>query len=69
MAGVVVLGGGSTGEYCGAHRRLGSGNYYALEVMKRLGPEDGGGAVRVGFVHSNTAEEIERLLGELARLE
>ena len=45
------------------------GNYYALEVMKRLGLEDGGGAVRIGFVHYNTAEEVDRLLGELARLE
>jgi cysteine desulfurase family protein (TIGR01976 family) len=45
------------------------GNYYALEVMKQLGLEDDGGAVRVGFVHYNTAEEVERLLGELARLE
>jgi len=45
------------------------GNYYALEVMKRLGLEDDGGAVRVGFVHYNTAEEVDRLLAELARLE
>jgi cysteine desulfurase family protein (TIGR01976 family) len=45
------------------------GNYYALEVMKRLGLEDDGGAVRVGFVHYNTGEEIDRLLAELARLE
>jgi cysteine desulfurase family protein (TIGR01976 family) len=45
------------------------GNYYAPEVMKRLGLEDDGGAVRVGFVHYNTAQEVERLLGELARLE
>ena len=45
------------------------GNYYALEVMKRLGLEDDGGAVRVGFVHYNTTEEVDRLLGELARLE
>ncbi len=45
------------------------GNYYALEVMKRLGLEDGGGAVRVGFVHYNTGEEVDRLLDELARLE
>jgi len=44
-----------------------SGNYYALEVMKRLGLENG--AVRVGIVHYNTAEEIDRLLDELARLE
>ncbi len=45
------------------------GNYYALEIMKRLGLEDDGGAVRVGFVHYNTAEEVDRLLAELARLE
>jgi cysteine desulfurase family protein (TIGR01976 family) len=45
------------------------GNYYALEVMKRLGLENDGGAVRVGFVHYNTAEEVDRLLSELARLE
>jgi cysteine desulfurase family protein (TIGR01976 family) len=45
------------------------GNYYALEVMRRLGLEGDGGAVRVGFVHYNTAEEVDRLLAELARLE
>ena len=45
------------------------GNYYALEVMKRLGLEDDGGAVRVGFVHYNTGDEVDRLLSELARLE
>src|SRR5204863_7730500 len=37
------------------------GNYYAVEVMKRLGLEDGG-AVRAGIVHYNTAEEVDRLL-------
>ncbi len=45
------------------------GNYYALEVMKRLGLEEAGGAVRVGIVHYNTAEEVDRLLEELDRLE
>ena len=44
------------------------GNYYALEVMRRLSLEDGG-AVRVGLVHYNTAEEVDRLLAALARLE
>src|SRR5205823_6841398 len=43
------------------------GNYYALEIMKRLGLEDG--AVRVGFVHYNTADEVDRLLDALAHLE
>jgi cysteine desulfurase family protein (TIGR01976 family) len=44
------------------------GNYYAVEVMKRLGLEDSGGAVRVGIVHYNTADEVDRLLAELERL-
>jgi cysteine desulfurase family protein (TIGR01976 family) len=43
------------------------GDYYAVEVMRRLGLEEGG-AVRVGIVHYNTAEEVDRLLAELARL-
>ena len=42
------------------------GNYYAMEVMQRLGlPE---GAVRAGIVHYNTADEVDRLLAELERL-
>jgi cysteine desulfurase family protein (TIGR01976 family) len=40
-----------------------AGNYYAVEVMERLRLPDG--AVRVGFVHYNTAEEVDRLLREL----
>ena len=36
------------------------GNYYALEVTNRLGLEDTGGMVRIGPVHYNTLEEIER---------
>ena len=42
------------------------GNYYAVEVMKRLGLDEG--AVRAGIVHYNTADEVDRLLGELAAL-
>ena len=41
-----------------------SGNYYALEVMAHLGLPDG--AVRVGIVHYNTADEVDGLLGALA---
>jgi cysteine desulfurase family protein (TIGR01976 family) len=37
------------------------GDYYAVEVMKRLGL-GADGAVRVGIVHYNTAEEVDRLL-------
>jgi len=44
------------------------GNYYAVEVMKRLGLEDSGGAVRAGIVHYNTAGEVDRLLAELENL-
>jgi cysteine desulfurase family protein (TIGR01976 family) len=44
------------------------GNYYAVEVMKRLGLEDSGGAVRAGIVHYNTADEVDGLLAEVARL-
>jgi cysteine desulfurase family protein (TIGR01976 family) len=44
------------------------GNYYAVEVMKRLGLEDTGGAVRAGIVHYNTADEVDGLLAELAGL-
>jgi len=41
------------------------GNYYALNVTERLGVEDQGGMVRIGLVHYNTAEEIDRLLAAL----
>jgi cysteine desulfurase family protein (TIGR01976 family) len=41
------------------------GNYYALEVMKRLGLDESGGAVRAGIVHYNTADEVERLVAAL----
>ncbi len=36
------------------------GNYYALGVTERLGLEGSGGMVRVGPVHYNTVEEIEK---------
>jgi cysteine desulfurase family protein (TIGR01976 family) len=43
------------------------GDYYAVEVMKRLGLGDAG-AVRAGIVHYNTADEVDRLLAALRRL-
>jgi selenocysteine lyase/cysteine desulfurase len=45
------------------------GNYYALQVTESLGLEESGGMVRVGPVHYNTVEEIQRfgkVLGEIA---
>jgi len=44
------------------------GNYYALAVTERLDVEDKGGMVRVGLVHYNTMEEVDRLLEELHRI-
>jgi cysteine desulfurase family protein (TIGR01976 family) len=41
------------------------GDYYAVELMKRLGLEDGG-AVRAGIVHYNTDGEVDRLLEALS---
>jgi selenocysteine lyase/cysteine desulfurase len=43
------------------------GNYYAVEVMQRLGLADEG-AVRAGVVHYNTAEEVDGLLAAIAAL-
>jgi cysteine desulfurase family protein (TIGR01976 family) len=45
-----------------------SGNYYALAVMEALGLEDSGGAVRIGFCHYSTAEEVEFVLDNLERI-
>jgi cysteine desulfurase family protein (TIGR01976 family) len=39
-------------------------SWYSLNLYKRLGYE--GGAVRVGFIHYNTPEEVDRFVGELA---
>jgi selenocysteine lyase/cysteine desulfurase len=44
-----------------------SGDYYAVEVMARLGRSDQG-LVRIGFVHYNTADEVDRVLGALDAL-
>jgi cysteine desulfurase family protein (TIGR01976 family) len=41
------------------------GNFYALNLTERLGVEKLGGVLRVGLVHYNTAEEVERLLAAL----
>jgi cysteine desulfurase family protein (TIGR01976 family) len=43
------------------------GDYYAVEVMEHLGLQPDG-AVRAGFVHYNTLEEVDRLLAGLADL-
>jgi len=38
------------------------GNFYALNLSERLGVEQRGGVLRVGLVHYNTTEEVDRLL-------
>jgi cysteine desulfurase family protein (TIGR01976 family) len=56
-----------------AARRLGErgifvwdGNYYALTVMERLGIEETGGAVRIGFCHYHSADDVDAVLDALA---
>jgi len=41
------------------------GNYYALNLSEHLGVESQGGMLRIGLVHYNTAEEVDRLLAAL----
>ncbi len=43
------------------------GDYYALEALTQLALQPDG-AVRAGFVHYNTFDEVDRLLGALAEL-
>ncbi|HMD32396.1 MAG TPA: cysteine desulfurase-like protein [Candidatus Acidoferrales bacterium] len=44
------------------------GNYYALNLTERLGVESDGGLLRIGLVHYNTAEEVDRLLESLREI-
>jgi cysteine desulfurase family protein (TIGR01976 family) len=44
------------------------GHYYAIEVFDRLGLLDSGGAVRIGFCHYNTLDEVDRVLQALEDL-
>ncbi len=44
------------------------GNYYAVDLAERLGVQQSGGMLRIGLAHYNTAEEVDRLLGELRAL-
>jgi cysteine desulfurase family protein (TIGR01976 family) len=45
-----------------------NGNMYALELTERLEVEEHGGLLRLGLVHYNTTEEIDRLLSALDEL-
>lgn len=41
------------------------GNFYAMNLSERLGVEPKGGVLRIGLVHYNTREEVDRLLNAL----
>jgi len=44
------------------------GNYYALTLAERLDVEKTGGFLRIGLVHYNTVEEVDRLLWALREI-
>ncbi len=44
------------------------GHYYAITLMERLGLSESGGAVRIGFCHYHTLEEVDRVLEALAEV-
>ena len=44
------------------------GNYYALNLTEQLDIERLGGFLRIGLVHYNTMEEVERMLGALREI-
>src|SRR5271170_7895856 len=44
------------------------GNYYALNLAERLDVQKTGGFLRIGLVHYNTAEEVDRLLDALREI-
>jgi selenocysteine lyase/cysteine desulfurase len=44
------------------------GNFYALPLTEALGVEPDG-LVRIGLLHYNTPEEVDRLIGALRSLE
>jgi cysteine desulfurase family protein (TIGR01976 family) len=53
-------------EHLGArHIFVWNGNMYALELTERLDLEKTGGPLRIGMVHYNTAQEIDRLVRTL----
>jgi len=44
------------------------GNYYALNLTEHLNVEKSGGFLRIGLVHYNTVEEVDRLLASLREI-
>jgi selenocysteine lyase/cysteine desulfurase len=44
------------------------GHYYAIELFERLGLLGSGGAVRIGFCHYHSLDEVDRVVDALAEL-
>jgi cysteine desulfurase family protein (TIGR01976 family) len=44
------------------------GDFYATGLIERLGLADTGGVVRIGLTHYNTTDEVDRVVGALARI-
>jgi cysteine desulfurase family protein (TIGR01976 family) len=45
-----------------------SGDFYAVDLIERLGLKEKGGVVRIGFVHYNTLEEVDKVLQALQQI-
>jgi cysteine desulfurase family protein (TIGR01976 family) len=44
------------------------GDFYATGLIERLGKAEAGGVLRIGLVHYNTADEVDRALAALERI-
>jgi selenocysteine lyase/cysteine desulfurase len=44
------------------------GDFYATGLIERLGLTEGGGVLRIGLTHYNTAAEVDRLVEALGRV-
>jgi cysteine desulfurase family protein (TIGR01976 family) len=44
------------------------GDFYATGLIERLGQAETGGVVRLGMVHYNTTQEVDRVLAEVERI-
>ena len=44
------------------------GDFYATGLIERLGKAEVGGVLRLGLVHYNTADEVDRTLESLGRI-
>jgi len=44
------------------------GDFYATGLIERLGKAETGGVLRLGLVHYNTADEVDRTMESLERI-